>query len=247
LTDFTQPESAQLASEAAEARGLVVAHTGFSGIAYLAIAEMLCEHPEADAAEYSLMFSASGSSGRAGALFAHSLLTGSSHHESTIVPFPEPFGERRCLEVGADGNAVLRKTVGGVPLRHYLCMQPRALQRTLLALNGARLISLLPSASFTAGTGKVPAEPSDEQICEWVAVGSGGQPLAARTLEGRGYYRMTAAATLAFADALVASQAANNGKRGLRSIDEVVTLDAVLPILQEHDIAVRKQTLERVR
>ena len=58
LTDFTQAQRAQLAGEGAEGRGLVVADTGFSGIAYLAIAEMLREHPEADAAEYTLMFSA---------------------------------------------------------------------------------------------------------------------------------------------------------------------------------------------
>ena len=132
------------------------------------------------------MFSASGSSGRAGALFAHSLLTGSSHHESTMVPFPEPFGERRCLEVGADGDGVLRKKVGEVPLRHYLCMQPRALQGMLLALNRARLIGLMPTASFTAGTRKVPPELSDEPICEWVAVSRGGKRLAAQTLAGQG-------------------------------------------------------------
>lgn len=241
LTDFTQPESAQLASEAAEGRGLIVAHTGFSGIAYLAIAEMLGEHPEADAAEYSLMFSASGSTGRAGALFAHSLLTGSSHHESTVVPFPEPFGERRCLGVGANGNAVLRKRVGRVPLRHYLCMQPRALQRTLLALNGARLIGLMPTASFTAGARKVPSELSDEPICEWVAVSRGGERLAAQTLAGKGYYRITSSATLAFGEALLGPNPSHKGKLGLRSIDELVTLADVRRAVEERGITIRKQ------
>jgi hypothetical protein len=245
LTDFTQPEWLQLAGEAAEARGLVVAHTGFSGVAYLAIAEMLGEHPGADAAEYSLMFSASGSTGRAGALFAHSLLTGSSHHESRSVPFPEPFGEHRCLEVGANGDAVLRKEVGGVPLRHYLCLQPRALQRALLALNGVRLIGLMPTVSFTAGARKVPSELSDEPICEWVAVSEGGERVAARTLAGKGYYRITASATLAFGEALLGPNASDK-RLGLRSIDELLTLADVRRAVEERGITIREQPVGSV-
>lgn len=246
LTDLTQPERAQLAGDGAESRGLVVADTGFSGIAYLVIAAMLREHPSADAAEYSLMFSASGSSGRAGALFGHSLLTGSSHHESTIVPFPEPFGERRCLEVGADQNAVLRNRVGEVPLRHYLCMQPRPVHGLLLALNSARLIGFMPSAPFTSGARKVPSELSQEPICEWVAISRGGERLAAQTLAGHGYYRMTASATVAFGETLLGSHTADNGKRGLRSIDELVTLAHVRTAVEERGITIGNQPVTSV-
>jgi NAD(P)-dependent dehydrogenase (short-subunit alcohol dehydrogenase family) len=246
LTDFTQAEHAQLASEGVEGQGSVVAHTGFSGIAYLAIAEMLREHREADAAEYSLMFAASGSSGRAGALFAHSLLTGSSHHETTIVPFPEPFGKRRCLEVGANGNAVLRKGIGDVPLRHYLCMQPRALQRMLLGLNSVRVIGLMPKVSFTAGARKVPSAPSDEPICEWIAISRGGTRLAAQTLAGKGYYRMTAAATVAFGEALLGPNVSASGKPGLRSIDELITLADVRPAIEKHGITIHSQRVDTV-
>jgi NAD dependent epimerase/dehydratase family len=242
LTDFTQPERVQLAGEGAEGRGLVVADTGFSGIAYLTIAEMLRAHPEADAAEYSLMFSAGGSSGRDGALFAHGLLTGSSHHESAIVPFPQPFGERRCLEVGADREGGLRKTVGEVPIRHYLCMQPRPLHAMLLALNRARLIGLMPAASFTAGARKVPRELTDEPICEWVAISRGGKRLAGRTLAGRGYYRITAAATVAFGEALLGPDAPD-GKVGLRSIDELITLADIRPAAEDRGIRIREQPL----
>jgi NAD(P)-dependent dehydrogenase (short-subunit alcohol dehydrogenase family) len=240
LTDFTPAQRAQLAGEGAEGRGLVVADTGFSGIAYLAIAEMLHEHREADAAEYTLMFSANGSSGRAGALFAHRLLTGSSHHETTTVPFPEPFGERRCIEVGAGRDGGLRKRIGAVPVRHYLCMQPRPLHSMLLALNRARLIGLMPTASFTAGTRKVPTELTEEAICEWFAISRGGRRLAGQTLAGQGYYRMTVAATVAFGEALLGSNAAE-GRRGLRSIDELITLDDIRPAAEQRGIRIREQ------
>jgi len=136
---------------------------------------------------------------------------------------------------------VLRAAIDGVHVRHYICMRPRALQGLLLALNAARLMSVLPAASFTAGATAVSEEPSDEAICEWVCVNRDGRRLAARTLGGRGYYRMTAAATLAFARALVRS---SNGKRGLLSIDELLTLDAIRPALEEHRIAVDEQPID---
>ena len=98
--------------------------------------------------------------------------------------------------MGAGRDGGLRKRIGAVPIRHYLCMQPRSLHSLLLALNRARLIGLMPTASFTAGTRKVPTELSEEPICEWVAVSRGGKRLAGQTLAGQGYYRMTAAATV---------------------------------------------------
>jgi hypothetical protein len=242
LTELDEPERAQLAREGTDGRGLVVADTGFSGIAYLLISELLREHPEADAAEYSLMFSASGSSGRAGALFAHGLLTASSHHETKVVPLPEPYGNQRCLEVGAG----LRQRIGEVPVRHYLCMKPRPLQGMLLALNSARLMRSMPAALFTAGARKVPSELSEEPICEWVAVSRAGKCLAAHTLGGRGYYRITAAATVTFGEALLRSDALDNGKRGLHSIDELITLADLRPTLEERGITIRKQPADRV-
>lgn len=238
LIELSPAERRRLIDESPDAHGLVVCDTGLGGVAYLAIADLLRAHPQADQAEYSLMVSASGSSGRAGALFAHSLLTGSSHHPTAKLPFPGPLGPRRCLEVGAADGGVLRATVNGVPVRSYLLMQPRPLHGLLLALNAARLISRLPTASFTAGTGKIPDEPSEEPICEWVAVGKDGKRLAAQTIEGSGYYRMTAAATLALAEALTASP---TQQRGLFSVDQLLSLDAIRPGLERHGIAVRGQ------
>jgi hypothetical protein len=240
LIELSPGERNALDAESRDAQGLVISDTGLGGVGYMAIADLLRAHPDADQAEYSLMASSSGSSGHAGALFAHSLLTGSSHHPTAKLPFPKPPGTRRCIEVGAAGG-VLRDAVNGVPLRSYILLQPRPLHSFLLALNAARLISKLPSASFTAGTGKVPDELSEEPICEWAAVEKGGRRLAARTIEGKGYYRMTAGATLAFGETLIASP---TERRGLLSIDQLLPLDAVLPRLERRGVFVREQAVE---
>lgn len=236
LIELSESERRRLGAEAAE--GLVGIHTGLGGVAYLAIADMLRENPDADAAEYALTVSAAGSSGRAGGLFAHHLLTSSSHHASAAVPFPEPLGTRRCLEVGGDMEGMTRAAVSAAPVTHYLCMQPRALNSLVRVLNAARIISALPKASFTFGGKKLPDELSEERSCEWVAVSRNGTRLASRTIEGRGYYRMTVAATLVFAEAL--SQNATR-QAGVRSVDEVLTLRELLPALERAGIAVRKQ------
>ncbi len=242
LIELSASERVELLVAEPQPRGLLIADTGLGGVGYLTISALLEQHPQARAAEYSLMVSASGSSGRAGAVFGHRLLTGSRHHSSAIIPFPEPVGARRCLQVGSEGEGILRESIGAAPLYHYLCMQPRPLQGLLVALNRLRLISLLPEAMFTAGVGKVPDEFSDEPICEWVAVLDGdGCRLAASTIEGNGYYRMTAAATLIFANALARPSI---GMRGLLCIDQLVTLDAVRLSLAEHDVHVRERPID---
>jgi len=117
-------------------------------------------------------------------------------------------------------------------------MQPGALNIMVRALNAARIISALPKALFTAGSKTLPDKLSEEQICEWVAVSRNGTRLASQAIEGRGYYRMTAAATLIFAEAL--SRHANR-ETGVRSIDELLTVSEILPALERRGIAVRKQ------
>jgi hypothetical protein len=117
-------------------------------------------------------------------------------------------------------------------------MLPSPLNGMLLALNSARLISALPKASFTAGARKVPDELSDERICEWVAVSSTGERVAAQTVEGEGYYRMTAAATVVFADALVGKR-----EKGLRGIEQLVSLSELRSALGEQGVSVRKRAI----
>jgi NAD(P)-dependent dehydrogenase (short-subunit alcohol dehydrogenase family) len=237
LVELSETERAQL-GEVANPKGLVAIDTGLGGVAYLAVADLLRAHPGADAAEYALMVSASGSTGRAGGLFAHKLLTSSRHHKTTRVPFPKPFGTRIGLEVGEGTDGVPRQAVNQVPIRHYLCMLPRALNGMVLALNSARLISFLPTASFTAGTRKPPAELSEERICEWVAVSSEGKRLAAQSVTGEGYYRMTMAATVVFAEALLGSQA-----KGIHSIEALVSLSELRADLGEKGINVRREPI----
>jgi NAD dependent epimerase/dehydratase family len=239
LTELRRAERAKLAMS--EPEGLVVADTGLGGVAYLALAEMLAELPEADAAEYSLMISANGSAGTAGVLLGHGLLTASAHHETALIPFAEPFGVRRCLVVGGDGgDALLRREVGDVPLRHYLCMEPRSVHRSLLVLNRARLIGVLPKALFTSGARQTADVLTEEPICEWVGIRQRGQRLAARNIKGCGYYRMTAAATVVFAEKLANGKKSGTHKLGLRSIDELIALRDVRRALEQRGVYVVK-------
>lgn len=102
-----------------------------------------------------------------------------------------------------------------MPVRHFLRMQPGALQGFLPACNGMRLISRLPRALFTAGTGEVPEEPSDEPVCDWVSVSAAARRLAATAVRGSGYFRMTTTAALVQADAVHRSAAAGELPRGV--------------------------------
>lgn len=239
LVELGAAERDALRDEADRSSGLLVADVGLSFVAYLALADLLRRIPDADAATYALMFSAAGSSGRAGARFAHALLTSSRHHRTAGLELPEPWGATRAFEVASGTeDASMPEAIEGVPLRHYLSMQPRVLQASLLALNATRLISLLPAAAFTAGTGKVPSEPSDEPICEHVAVHRGGRQVGSRTIEGRGYYRMASAAILSLAEALLVSV---ERPTGFRPVEQVIGLASVEEALGDHGITVSEQ------
>ena len=240
LTDLSLAERTTLREIGNDAEGLVIPDAGLSGVAYLALAELIARHPDADAASYALMFSAEGTSGRAGALLGHGLLTDARHHETERIELPDPWGPTRVIEVAA-GRLLgsLPEAICGVRLRHYLSLQPRLMQAALLGLNGARLISLLPTFVFTAGLGGAPAEPSEEPICERVAIHRGGSEIAAMTTSGRGYYRMTAAAIVSFAEALLAIDCPLTG---LRSIEEAISLEELAGPLAERGISVSEQT-----
>lgn len=234
VCDLSPGERQVLREEGSEGGGLVTADAGLSGVAYLALADLLADHPQAEESQYALMFSAAGSSGRGGALLGHRLLTGARHHTSRRIGFPRPWGAQRVFDI-SDGAGILTASVAGIPLRHYLAMQPRSLRALLGALNAAHLISLLPAATFTAGTGKVPDEPSTEPICEWVGVASGGEPLAARTIQGRGYYEMTANAMLSFAETLIGRP---RPEHGFWALEDLIALPEIAAALERRGIAV---------
>ena len=232
LVELSRRERQELEAAAARSPGLVIVHTGLGGIAYIAIADLLRATPDADGAEYALTVSAAGSSGRAGGLFAHRLLTGFSHHATAPIPFPAPIGKRRCLEVGGDFGGPLRTSIAGTPVRHYLYMHPPALNAVMRLLNATRIIGALPSALFTGGARRPADELSDEPVCEWVAVSRSGRRVTSRSIKGRGYYAMTVAATLALAGELPSDQT------GVRRVEDLFTLTELAPALERVGIVV---------
>lgn len=235
LSDLSPLERAALREEEGGGGGLVVTDAGLSGVSYLALADLLSDHPEADEAHCLLMFSATGSSGRAGALLGHRILTESRHHARKKVQLPEPWGSQRAFAIAPRDSGPLITSIAGSPLRHYLTMEPRPLRGFLGALNGTRLISFLPGATFTAGVGKVPDKPSEEPICEWVGVTSGGEPLAERTIQGKGYYAMTASAVITFAETLAGRAQPEYGVHGL---EDVIALPEIAGALGRRGISV---------
>lgn len=215
LPELGSAERRRLHERSSGSRGLVISDAGLSGIGSLALAEKIDANPEADAASYALMFSANGTDGRAGALFAHALLTDSRRHATKRVELPKPWGTITAFEVGTGRHAGhLPQETRGVPMRYYLSLRPRPLHELLRGVNAAGLMSFLPSLPFTAGAGTTD-RPSEEQICELATLSQAGREIAAVTIEGRGYYQMTSTAILSYAEALVAAEETPTGYRGL--------------------------------
>jgi hypothetical protein len=185
-------------------RGTVVVNAGLApGITNLVAAELLAAHPEADAVELALTFSAAGVNGRAGREFSHRNLTAVRRHRTAAIPLPEPFGERRCLEFAETERGWLGAVADGMTVRSYACFAERGLHRTLLALNRVGAIAPLTRVAVAAGRGGAPREPSREPVAEWIAVLRGGERVAARTVEAAGDYGSTAAVTAILAGSLL--------------------------------------------
>ena len=85
----------------------------------------------------------------------------------------------------------------------YARFSPRALHRAVLTANALRLMQALPLAAFVPRGKNRPPELTTEPLTEWVAVRRQAVHLAARTITGAGNYRVTAAATLVLAEALL--------------------------------------------
>ena len=181
-------------------RGTVLMNAGIApGVTNLVAADLLGEHPEAEQVE--LVFTVSGRScvGPAGAEFAHRGLTGHGHHRTTVIPLPTPFGRRRCLGFAEKEKGWLDpSTLGPRSVDTYVCLGERGRQRGLLALNAARLVSLVPRSAFV--TGRI--EATSEPVAHWIAVRRDDHLLAARSVRCSGDYRAAAASTLVLASAL---------------------------------------------
>jgi hypothetical protein len=88
-------------------------------------------------------------------------------------------------------------------VRTYVCFAEPAVQAALHGLNAARLLPHLPRALLRAGSTGAVTTPSREPVAHWVALRRDGHRIAARTIEGRGDFRMAAATGPMFADALL--------------------------------------------
>ena len=200
-------QSSALIADADGGRGAVVIDAGLNpGVTTLVLAEMLARHPNADAIEfgYTNRLSPRTSGGRAGFSFFFGQLAAERRRPTAEIPFPQPFGRRRCLELshGEEGwlgtFALDRKT------REYLYFAPAAGNALLLTLNRLGLLGLLDTPLLRAGRRRVPKKLSREPKCDWLALMRDGERLEAWTVEGRGDYAMTVASALAFVEAMLA-------------------------------------------
>jgi hypothetical protein len=185
-----------------DGRGTVVMNAGLvPGVTSLVAAHLVELYPDADAIELALTLSASATSGPAAGEFVYEHVTSRRRHRTAVVPFPAPIGERRCMEIAEDEHGWLGTTAHGRDVRTYLCLSERPLHAGVLAANRVGGLSLLPRAAFVRPR-RGGGEPSRERFSEWVAVLRDRRRLAARTVEGDGDYRSTAAATVVLAEAL---------------------------------------------
>jgi hypothetical protein len=225
------------------ARGTVLLNAGVApGVTNLVAADLLAEHPEADAVEIVLTVSASGASGKSGGEFAHRGLTTARRHRTTKIPLPAPFGERRCLGFAEDERGFLGKVAEGREVASYICMTERVPATALLALNAIGVMSVLPRIAFVAGRGGPPKKATGERVAEWVAVLADGERLAARTVECNGDYASTATVSVVFAEALLGSgNGTGAAPAGCYDPDDLFTLALLEPALRDIGVSVVDQ------
>ena len=243
LEDLPPDDRARLTEGAADPRGLVVDRTGLGGVTGLALAEMLRDHPEADAAEFGFILSAAERVGPRGGIFVHRLLGGTTHHRTAAVELPEPFGRRRCMEAAPQvAESFLGDAVGARARHAYLRFEPRPVSGLLRALNGLRLLSRLPQAAFTVGGRKAPKELSAQLTYHWAMVRRKGEPLASAFVRGNGDYRSTVSATVILAGALVPQPRTVPPCPGVRRLDELLSLSEIEIALRERGISITRST-----
>jgi hypothetical protein len=237
---MTAAERAELEAEQEDARGLVVVHAGLApGVTTLVAAELLLAHPEADAIEVVMTFSAATAGGRAGAAFGYRLLTGAVHHPTVTVPLPPPFGRRRCFDVGMATEGWLTAVAGGRDTHLRICLAERPIAAALLTLNALRLLWLLPRVAFVGGRRTIPPELTREPVCEWVAVSRDGRRLGATIVEGAGDYQLTVGATFTFAEATLARRRTAPELAGVCGVETLFSLKQLRPTLEKRGIRVR--------
>jgi hypothetical protein len=112
----------------------------------------------------------------------------------------------------------------------------------MLSVNALRLMQALPLAAFVPRRRHRPPELTTEPLTEWVAVRRQGVHLAARTITGAGNYRVTAAATLVLAEALLDRARGDGVRAGCFEPQELFTLPELEPTLRQRGLAVNPAT-----
>jgi hypothetical protein len=126
----------------------------------------------------------------------------------------------------------------GRATRAYVAFRPAAVNATVHALNALGIASRVPARVFALGAGRTPGEPSRQPTAHWVNVRRERALLASRVVRGTGDYRMSTAATLAFAEML--AERAHDGTLtpGVFGVDEILTLGELGPALAAGGITV---------
>lgn len=222
------PTASALAAEAPTATGTVLLNAGLvPGIANLAAAELLEEHPKADSLEVAFTVLTSGTAGKAGGEFAHAGLTSQPHHRVIKLPMPDPFGELACIQIGERGDFGFGGVAASRRVDVYLGFADRALSLALQALNQLRLMRVLPKTAFTVRRGPQ-SETSQEPTVIWLGARQGSERLGASIIECNGDYRLTAASARAFAERL-----ALDPRPGCFNPEDLFSLSDLVPPLEE--------------
>jgi hypothetical protein len=229
----------RLRAETTSARGTVVLNAGRTpGVSNLVVPDLLAAHPDADAVEIAFSFTAGGASGRAGGEAVHRHLTSARRHGTAVIPFPAPVGPTRCLRFAESEHGWLGDLAARRAVATYARFSPSALHRAVLFANALGLTRALPLAAFVPRSSSRRAELTTEPLTEWVAVRRPGAYLAARTITGAGNYRVTAAATLVLAEALLDPARGDGARPGCFEPQELFSLFELEADLRGRGLAV---------
>jgi NAD(P)-dependent dehydrogenase (short-subunit alcohol dehydrogenase family) len=240
LASHTVSDRVELKEEAGDARGLVVLHAGLApGVYTLALKEMLAEHPDADTVVMAAAWSLVQTSGPAAMIdFGYPAMQGNSRRPTRIIDFPKPIGRRRCLYVGGEEIGFFGELADGRDARIYACWTERPWNAQVLFFNATGILSRLPLQAFTLGRRITQKHTSHESKRDMVIAAKGNRVLAAGYVAGEGDYLMTAAATVAFAEALLARRERAPDLHGVVGAEEIFDLDDLRPGLEQRGIRV---------
>jgi hypothetical protein len=240
VSDLPLDDRRLLKAQAGGSRGLVVVHAGLGpGVSTLVLADMLAAHPDADTLELVVSLSATQSSGTNSFDFFWPFLTAAGGRGSAVVRLPPPYGRRRCMALSGGEEGWIGELGDGRTARVYVCLLQRSLNAGLVAASRLRLLRLLPRPPRLSAETVARASLTREPKVDWAAVGRGGRRLAARSVEGEGGYRLTAAAAVAFAEALAERRASDGGLTGVHGAEELFTLAELRPGLEARGVAIR--------